>query len=172
MSHILTLVDGRVVMAALLMLAASVAIAGVVRSQGGPAGLTFVALASVVLVVSLTLVNRGVAVSDRGPEFDLTWWTRNWAALPSLVAFDLGWWCNAALFVPAGFVWTALTERPRIVLVVVVAAVIAIETLHATVLSGAADPGDLVANVAGVGLGVWLAERWARNSVAATEPTR
>ena len=92
MSHILTLVDGRVAMAALLMLVVSAAIAGVVWGPRGRARLAFAALASVVLIVSFTLVNRGVVVPDRGLEHDLTWWTRNWSALPSLVASDLGWW--------------------------------------------------------------------------------
>ncbi|MDW3214106.1 MAG: VanZ family protein [Ilumatobacteraceae bacterium] len=128
-----------------------------VRRRGGPAWRLFLALAGTVLIATMTIANRGIVVSDEGLAYDLTWWSRNWDALPGLVGGDIGWWLNVALFVPAATGWTVLTGRPAVVSGVLVALVLAIETLHATVLSGAGDPTDVVANVLGIAIGVGLA---------------
>lgn len=157
MRHILTLVDGRVAAIAAVLFGVSTLAAVAVRKRGGPAWRLFLALAGTVLIVVMTIANRGIVVSDEGLAYDLTWWSRNWDTLPGLIGGDIGWWLNVALFIPAAVGWTLLTGRPAIVSSVLVAFVLAIETLHATVLSGAGDPTDVVANMLGVALGVGLA---------------
>ena len=80
---------------------------------------------------------------------------------------DIGWWLNVVLFVPAAVGWTLFTMRPFAVAAVLLLVVIAIETLQATVLSGAGDPTDLVANALGVALGVGAAVAWTQRSETA-----
>lgn len=159
MRHVLTLVDGRVVVVAAVLTTLSLLAGEVVRRRNGPAAAVVVAALGSSLVVVLTLVNRGIVVSTASLAHDLTWWTRNWAALPALVGGDLGWWCNVALFIPAAAGWTHLTGRPVPAAVGLVVLSIAIETLQATVLSGAGDPTDVVANALGIAAGVTIALR-------------
>ena len=164
--HILTLFDGRVVvLAVVLALAALVAV--VVRRRTGDAWQLFLALCGSALIATMTIGNRGIVVFHIGVADDFTWWTRNWGTLPSLMSSDIGWWLNVALFVPAAVGWTLFTMRPLAVAAVLLFVVIAIETLQATVLSGAGDPTDLVANTLGVAFGVGAAVAWMRRSETA-----
>jgi hypothetical protein len=164
MRHILTLVDGRVVGLAALLLASAALVAFVVGRRNGPAWHLFIALGGTALIATMTIGNRGIVVSTNGLADDFTWWTRNWGTLPSLMSVDLGWWLNVALFVPAALGWTLVTMRPLAVSVVLALVVFAIETLQATVLSGAGDPTDVVANALGIALGVGAAFAWSRRS--------
>lgn len=167
MRHVLTLIDGRVVVLAMVLLVLSTASALVMERRHGSGWRIFFALCGTALFVSLTLGNRGIVVSNNGLVDDLTWWARNWGTLPSLVSSDVGWWFNVALFIPAAMGWTVLTERPVAVSLVLLLVVVAIETLQATVLSGAGDPTDVVANGLGIALGVTLALVWLRRSRSA-----
>lgn len=162
MRHVLTLVDGRVVALAVVLLVLAAVTALVVDRRSGAGWRTFFALCGTALIATLTIGNRGIVVSNNGLADDFTWWTRNWGTLPSLVSGDIGWWFNVALFVPAATGWTVLTKRPFAVSVVLLLAVVAIETLQATVLSGAGDPTDVVANGLGIAIGVGAALVWSR----------
>lgn len=156
MNHILTLVDARVVAISAVLLVASIVAAVVTQRRNGPAMYVFVALSGSALVMALTLANRGIVDSAEDLGHALTWWTRNWTALPSLIGGDLGWWLNIVLFIPAALGWTLLTRRPKAVAAALTVAVLVIETLHATMLSGAGDPSDVVANVTGIVVGIGL----------------
>lgn len=163
--HVLTLFDDRVGWVALALTLVGAVVAVSTRRRTGRAGWVFAAWTSGVLIVSVTLVNRGVLRSDDGWSSDLTWWARHWSDLPAAVTSDLGWWSNLVLFVPAGAVGCWLWGRLLRIVAGLAAVSFAIETLHATVLSGAADPADLVANTAGAALGVMTVSslRWARS---------
>jgi VanZ like family len=160
MQHILTLVDGRVVRLAGMLFAGAGLVAFATGRRFGSRRRLFLALAGAALVAILTIANRGVVVSDRGLAHDLTWWARNWSTLPTLITGDLGWWMNVALFVPVAVGWTLLTSRPVLVAALAACAILVIETLHATVLSGAGDPTDVVANGLGTVIGIVIALVW------------
>ena len=162
MRHVLTLVDGHVVALAMVLLVMAAIAALVVGRRNGGGWRTFFALCGTALIATLTIGNRGIVVSYNGLADDFTWWTRNWGTLPSLVSGDIGWWFNVALFVPAAIGRTVLTKRPFAVSVVLLLAVVAIETLQATVLSGAGDPTDVVANGLGIAIGVGASLVWSR----------
>ncbi len=165
MRHILTLVDGRVALigAALMVLSGLAALS--VQRREGPAVRLFLALSGSVLVASLTIFNRGIVVSGAGLVHDLMWWSRNWDTLPGLVVGDIGWWLNIALFVPAAVGWTLLTCRPAVVFSVCAGVVLTIESLHATVLSGAGDPADVIANLLGAAIGAGAAVAFRRRAI-------
>ena len=59
-----------------------------------------------------------------------------------------------------------LARRPKAVATALTVAVLVIETLHATVLSGAGDPADVVAKVTGIVLGIALASLLRRTQPA------
>lgn len=161
MDHLLSLVNDRVGVIAVVLLAVSaVSAAWIGHQRGRLVGSQWLAaLAASVVIVSMTLTNRGLVVSQAGMGRDLTWWARNWPALPGAIGDDPGWWLNVVLFVPAGAAWTWLTGRPVAATLALTIASIVVETLHATVLSGAGDPADLVANSIGAASGSWLATR-------------
>ncbi|CAN5703214.1 hypothetical protein BH24ACT5_BH24ACT5_13750 [soil metagenome] len=156
--HVLTLFDDRVaVVVAVLVVGAAVSARPLARSWGGTPRKIFVAMVSGVLILAVTIVNRGIVVSRRGLAHDLTWWARHWSTLPALVAGDIEWWLKRGTVPPAGWAWATLTRRPGRTFIALVVASFAIETLHATVLAWAGDPTDLVANVLGAGIGVGAA---------------
>jgi hypothetical protein len=152
--HVLSLVDDRVVVvAAALLTLAALATWPVSTVWRQSRWLVFVGLASIVLIVVLTLANRAfIGGSDVG------WFLDGWGGLPTAVV-DPGWWLNLALFVPAGWAWTQLTRRPGVVVIALAATSFLIESLHATKLAGIGDPADLVANVLGATVGALLARR-------------
>jgi VanZ like family len=151
--HIGSLVDVRVVVVALVLaVVCGLAARPVARKTGATKRSSFVALSALALIAALTLANRGVVVSRNRVVTQLTWWTEGWGHLPSNIG-DLGWWMNVLLFVPAGALWTFVTGKAAPTVVSLAIASFVIETAHATVLSGIGDPADLVANMAGAGLG-------------------
>jgi VanZ family protein len=127
-----------------------------------PWWLVLASLLAASLVVALTLANRGLVASDDPIGVQLTWWARRWDYLPDAFA-EPGWWLNVALFFPVALLSTVVVGRPRLVLASAVAGSFLIETAQATVLTGIADPADLIANAVGAAIAVaasaWMANR-------------
>jgi VanZ like family len=151
--HIGSLVDARVIVVAVVLTAVCGWTARLAaRRTGAMWTISFAALLSLALIAALTVANRGVVISREKAVAQVTWWAKGWGRLPSVFA-DLGWWMNVVLFVPAGVLWTAVTNRPLRIVLYLAALSFAIETAHAMVLAGIGDPTDLIANVAGGTLG-------------------
>jgi hypothetical protein len=155
----LSLVDARTLVVAAGLVIASVAIHRPLgrRTHRRPLRVVAALLGGTGVVV-LTLANRGVVVSDESIARQLTWWARRWTEVPTAPG-HLGWWLNVVLFIPVAVFARLLPSRPRTVIAAAFVASIAIETAHATVLSGIGDPADLIANVAGAVVGVDIAHR-------------
>jgi hypothetical protein len=119
-------------------------------------GLWFAALASIALIVSVTLFRNGISTG-----FDLSslaeWSTdgarRLWRDPFGSSQFVL----NIVLFVPAGIAVTLLWRRPGPVWGSLVGLSVLVEALQAITGAGANDVADLVANSAGAAIGVAVA---------------
>lgn len=160
MARVLSLFDDRVgVVSAALLVVAAVIARPLAQRWLRPPWHAFVGLATLVLIVAVTLVNRGVVVAPSVAD-GLTWWSRHWAAIGAQIRWQLGWWLNVALFVPAAFVWGVITRRPGRTWIALVVLSLVIETLHGTVLAGAGDPADLLANAVGAAVGAFVAVVW------------
>lgn len=69
-------------------------------------------------------------------------------------SLSIEFWLNVALFVPAGVAWTLLTRRPWPTLAGLAVVSMAIETVQAATVVGAADITDVAANTIGAAFGV------------------
>lgn len=139
----------------------------------------FSGFASIAGCVSLTLARDGPPQRFRPGEV-LAWTVSGWdrlvdGALVASSQFIL----NAALFVPAGVVWTWLIARPLRTLAGLVGLAMAIESLQSVTGVGAADVADVAANSIGAALGVGGAaiamlalERTGRSTSASANPRR
>ena len=121
----------------------------------------FAALASICLIVAVTLVRDGW---PRQLSFDrLTdWSTAGFERLRSDPFGSSQFILNIALFVPAGAAWAWMTRRPGVVAAALVGGSVLIETVQAVTGLGAPDVADLVANSVGAFVGVGAAVLVAR----------
>jgi hypothetical protein len=123
-----------------------------------PAALVFAGLAAVAAVLGLTLFRDGIphAVVPGG----IAWSADGWSRLSTDPLGSTQIALNAALFAPAGFLWTLLTGRPWRVLAALAGLSLGLETLQGLIGVGAPDVADLAANTVGAALGAGAASVW------------
>lgn len=115
----------------------------------------FVGVASIALILAVTLFRGEVRVG-----FDLgrlaEWSSDGYSALSRDPLGSSQFVLNVALFVPAGLAWVWLTGRAAATWVALVGGSLLVECVQALTGVGANDLGDLVANSAGAFLGVGI----------------
>ncbi|MDK1474681.1 VanZ family protein [Streptomyces sp. 549] len=139
----------------LVLTLTSAGVAWVVRRRGAGdrhGGLTFAALASVGLILSVALFRGGGLAF--APQALLHWSTSGWQRISYDPFSSTEVLLNVALFVPAGLFWTLLTGRALRVLAAMAGLSFLVECLQGVTGLGANDVADLFANSAGGALGV------------------
>ncbi len=169
-SVISQIADSRLLLWTVLSVIAAAIVAGPLGQRMGTSWLgTFLALASLLEIVVITLAVRQGALFDRalGPVVDsvplgdrLGWWRDGWELRRVVDPANSEWLLNVVLFVPAGLAWTALTRNAPLTLVWLVMASFVIETIQSVTGAGAPDTADLVANSIGALVGVLLGVLW------------
>ncbi|GAB3119588.1 hypothetical protein GCM10027160_33910 [Streptomyces calidiresistens] len=109
------------------------------------------AVASLSMIVAVTLF-RGSPGFSPGELF--TWSTTGWDRISGDPFTSTEILMNAALFIPAGLLWTLLTGKPLHVLIAIPFLSFLVECLQAVTGTGANDVADLISNSAGGALGV------------------
>lgn len=124
-------------------------------------GALFASLASICLIVAVTLLRSGWPQQfSVGRLTD--WSTTGLERLRSDPFGSSQFILNVVLFVPAGVAWTWMTRRPAMVAAAVVGVSILIESIQAITGLGTPDVADLLANGIGALVGVGAATLLAR----------
>lgn len=124
-------------------------------------GALFASLASVSLIVAVTLLRSGWPQQvSLGRVAD--WSTTSLERLRSDPFESSQFILNVVLFVPAGAVWTWMTKRPAAVAAALVGVSVLIESVQAITGLGAPDVADLLANSIGALVGVCASALLAR----------
>ena len=126
-------------------------------------GALFASLASVSLIVAVTLLRSGLP-QQISPGRVADWSTAGVEELRSDPFGSSQFILNVVLFVPAGIAWTWVTRRPAVVAAALVGVSVLIESVQAITGLGAPDVADLLANSVGALVGVCAAALLARVS--------
>jgi hypothetical protein len=124
-------------------------------------GALFASLASVSLVVAVTLLRSGPP-QQISPGRVADWSTTGLEQLRSNPFGSSQFILNVVLFVPAGIAWTWMTRRPAVVAAALAGVSVLIESVQAITGLGAPDVADLLANSVGALVGVCAAALIAR----------
>lgn len=174
MSRILSLFDDRVGVCAAVGAALSLLLCRpLARRFASSAAVALLGGLSVLLVVLVTVANRGIDLSDESLPRQLTWWARG-VQLPH-GSDVLGWMFNVVLFIPMSFFATLLTRRSLLVAGCVAAISFAVETTQAMFLTGRPDQLDILANSIGAAIGAvaggfMISHHRSRNESTIAEP--
>jgi hypothetical protein len=113
---------------------------------------------SVAAILALTLGSRHYG------GFADTYWLLDGALWQHCLRGDANFILNIALFVPAGFLCTRVSNRPFLSMGLLAALSLGVEHIQMWTGLGAADPADLVANTLGALIGGSSFELWLRRT--------
>ncbi|MFM8646123.1 MAG: VanZ family protein [Actinomycetota bacterium] len=116
--------------------------------------LVFASSVSIGLILAVTLFGRMLELSSWGHGTLTTSWLTDSTLWSNALDINRPWLLNFGLFLPAGFFCSLAFRRTLIAVLSLTGLSFAIEFIQRWMMLGTADPADLVANLAGVLVGV------------------